>query len=288
MRTPSFLPAALLLAALGAWCATAEVVESFLEIPECIRSFHQKLEPIGLSSNRTACICQRLDGVYFYATLYDVRRRIPLYSAYILEVSNTSRPDMSSSSWYLEPMLSDLNSTNMEKPSSSVLRDHLEVIPESQAVNDDYRNSGYTRGHLNPSQHHSSKAQVATFTYTNMAPQESKLNSGTWNQYENYLKVNVLPACRETHVLMGVVPSGSEPGQGVWIKERVNVPRYFWSAYCCVHKGGGWVAEARLGLNASPFVVKTLTVSQLEEVLSWEFGQSVMIFPSHCSSEVEV
>ncbi|KAJ1212417.1 hypothetical protein NDU88_000080 [Pleurodeles waltl] len=282
----SFLQASLLLAALAAGCTNAEVVDNFLEIPECVRSFHQKLEPTGLSSNRTASICQRLDGLYFYATLYDVSRRIPLYSAYVLEVSNTSRPDISSSNWYLEPMLSDLNSTNMEKPSSSVLREHLELITENQAVNDDYRNSGYTRGHLNPSQHHSSKAQLATFTYTNMAPQESKLNSGTWNQYETHLKVNVLPACSKTHVLMGVVPSGSQPGQGVWIKERVNVPLYFWSAYCCMHKGGGWVAEARLGLNANPYVVKTLTVPHLEEVLSWEFGQSVIIFPNHCSSEV--
>ncbi|XP_069482532.1 endonuclease domain-containing 1 protein-like [Ambystoma mexicanum] len=281
-----FLQAALLLAAFGAWQGSAEVLENFLEVPECARSFHQKLEPTGLRSNRTECICQRLEGVHYYATLYDVRGRIPIYSAYILETSNTSRPDISSSKWYLEPMLSGLNSSNMEKPSSSVLKDNLHLIREHQAVNDDYRNSGYTRGHLNPSLHHSSQAQLATFTYTNMAPQESQLNSGTWNQYENYLKTRILPACIETHVLMGTVPSGAEPGQGVWIKERVNVPRFFWGAFCCLHKDGSWLAEARLGHNANPYEVKTLMVSDLEKVLSWEFGKSVSIFPNQCTSSL--
>ncbi|XP_029428157.1 endonuclease domain-containing 1 protein-like [Rhinatrema bivittatum] len=272
------LPVALLLIVVAAWIGKGEVVQSFSEIPACARSFHLAEEPMGLNSSSTARICQRLRGVCFYATLYDETRRVPIYSAYTLEESSTSRPDLSSSNWYLEPMLAGIARPDMAQASASLIQSNLEQIEESQAVNNDYRNSGFTRGHLNPSQHHSSEAQIATFTYTNMAPQEANLNSGSWNQYENFLRSTVLPSCSETHVVTGVIPSGATPGQGVWIRQRVNVPSFFWSAFHCRQENGGRRMEARLGRNASPFDVQAKTVLELEEILAAEFGEKVTIF----------
>ncbi|CAH2297450.1 endonuclease domain-containing 1 -like [Pelobates cultripes] len=259
-----------------------EVVQNFSDVPSCRRFFYQGQEPLGLSSSKTANICQRLQGVYYYATLYHRVARVPIYSAYILEQSTTSRPDISSSNWYLEPMLADIAREDMLPPSHSTMQPVLDAITESQAVNDDYRNSGQTRGHLNPSQHHSSESQISTFTYTNMAPQESNFNSGTWNQYESFLRDQILPACSQAHILTGVILSGSSPGEGKWLRNRVNVPTFFWSAFCCIETSGARRREGRLGRNASPYDVVNKTIPQLQDILSQEYGGKVVLFQGSC------
>lgn len=55
-----------------------------------------------------------------------------------------------------------------------------------QADNDDYRNSGYSRGHLVPAgdMKWDSLAMVESFYFTNCIPQDATLNNGKWNQLE--------------------------------------------------------------------------------------------------------
>ncbi|XP_075440327.1 endonuclease domain-containing 1 protein-like [Ascaphus truei] len=273
-----------LLLAVAALCSggLCEVVQSFKEVSSCQTFFYLGQEPLGLASASTARICQRLQGRYYYATLYHRTARVPVYSAYVLEKSTTSRPDISSNNWYLEPMLAGVPRQDMLQPSHSALQSDVSSVTESQAVNDDYRNSGLTRGHVNPSQHHSSESQISTFTYTNMAPQYSELNSGSWNQYESFLRDNILPACSQAHVLSGVILSGLSPSQGKWLRDRVNVPTFFWSAFCCVQGNGGLHTEGRLGRNMAPFDVVTKTVPELETILSKEYGGAVSLFQGGC------
>ncbi|KAM9331097.1 endonuclease domain-containing 1 protein-like [Gastrophryne carolinensis] len=262
--------------------ASCEVLYDFSDVPVCQDFFYRGQEPLGLSSNATANICQRLEGQYYYATLYHRQARVPIYSAYILEKSTTSRPDLSSSNWYLEPMLAGIPEPDMLQPSHSKMQANLEEVTEYQAVNDDYRNSGYSRGHVNPSMHHSSQSQLSTFTYTNMAPQDATFNSGTWNQYETYLRDKILSSCSQTHVLSGVLLSGSAPGEGKWLRERVNVPDFFWSAFCCVQPDGTRRAEGRLGRNSAPYDTITKSIPDLEEVLGNTYGGPVTLFQAGC------
>lgn len=58
---------------------------------------------------------------------------------------------------------------------------------EGCATTDDYRNSGYDRGHLCPAadQKWSRKAMDDCFVMANMCPQVHALNSGAWNTLEN-------------------------------------------------------------------------------------------------------
>ncbi len=55
-----------------------------------------------------------------------------------------------------------------------------------QPDNDDYRNSGFARGHLAPAgdMKWDSLAMVESFYFTNCIPQETKFNNGKWNQLE--------------------------------------------------------------------------------------------------------
>ena len=70
-------------------------------------------------------------------------------------------------------------------------RKGLRFIPDpdcisGQADNEDYRNSGYSRGHLAPAgdMKWDSLAMIECFYYTNCIPQDKELNNGKWNQLE--------------------------------------------------------------------------------------------------------
>ncbi|XP_018431492.1 PREDICTED: endonuclease domain-containing 1 protein-like [Nanorana parkeri] len=180
------------------------------------------------------------------------------------------------------PILAGVNQIDMLQPSNSYMSINMEDVIESQAVNDDYRNSGYSRGHVNPSGHHSSDSQLSTFTYTNMAPQDSTFNSGTWNQYETFLRDKIMSTCSQTHVLSGVIVSGFSPSKGKWLRNRVNVPDFYWSAFCCVRQDGTKMAEGRLGRNVSPYDVVTKTIPELQNILKNTYGEAVTLFQDGC------
>ena len=106
-------------------------------------------------------------------------------------------------------------------------------VVESQAVDQCYINSTYSRGHLNPSLHHQSREnRSATFTLTNVVPQKAASNEGPWELLENSVSKTLATYClREAYIITGIIPYLNEDR---WLKNhRVGVPEYIWSAYCC-------------------------------------------------------
>ena len=59
-------------------------------------------------------------------------------------------------------------------------------VPEPRATDWDYYNSGYDRGHMCPAADNkwSKKAMEESFLFTNMCPQNGKLNRGDWHEME--------------------------------------------------------------------------------------------------------
>ncbi|XP_025760282.1 endonuclease domain-containing 1 protein-like [Oreochromis niloticus] len=112
-------------------------------------------------------------------------------------------------------------------------------LEERQALNEDYTNSGFDCGHLNPNGHHAVPSRNATFILTNVVPQNPKLNKNAWRIHESQLtELHValgwfLEKCPKAYVLVGAIPSADS-----WIVKnnvkRVNIPDYLWNAYCCV------------------------------------------------------
>ena len=104
-------------------------------------------------------------------------------------------------------------------------------VVESQAVLQDYTNSSYTRGHLNPSQHHQHQEdRKATFTPTNAVPQRKGSNSGPCAQLETEMKARLGAYCLgPAYLITGAMPHVTER----WMNQRVAVPEYMWLAYCC-------------------------------------------------------
>ncbi|KAJ8382430.1 hypothetical protein SKAU_G00032080 [Synaphobranchus kaupii] len=181
----------------------------------------------GLGGQGYTQICQRYKNRHRFASLYHRQDRTPLYSAYLLTMGTSKRPP---AVWKYEPQLA-----------SSRLSPEMQSFPkkgsvdqnvwESQAVPKDYTGSNYTKGHLNPSLHHSTREdQKSTFTLTNVVPQRQGSNGGPWAVLEREVRARLGAYCTgPAYVVTGVLPYAT----GRWIANRVAVPEYLWTTYCC-------------------------------------------------------
>ncbi|XP_021386716.2 endonuclease domain-containing 1 protein-like [Lonchura striata] len=257
------------------WLGHGEVVKSFASCPQF---FYNNATPgNALQAQNPAWICQRYKNQYHFATLYDRKMRIPVYSAYVYKPGPGSR----SKSWFAEPQL--INPTydkDMDTESSIAKKYKItsQQIGQSQAINQDYNMlQGLDRGHLSPSSHQSgNNSKWATFTLTNIVPQNSTLNKGQWKDYENQMMAQETQGCKITYVITGAVP-----GNTYISNKRVNVPSHIWSAACCQTstRMNTWAVIAENNKNQ----VRNLTLAQLETCLSQLYGRGqVSLFHRAC------
>ncbi|XP_051651211.1 endonuclease domain-containing 1 protein-like [Manacus candei] len=260
------------------WLGQGEVVKSFANT--CNQFFYQNMPPgKGLEPQNPAWICQTFKNKPFYATLYDKKGRIPVYSAYIYEFVRSKRaPPL----WMVEPQLiRDNLPKDME--TEKTLREKYSVsekdISKSQAVYQDYlKLKGLDRGHLNPAAHHKTQdGRNATFTLTNVVPQNTALNKGKWNVYEQKTMPKKSKDCKTTYAIVGAVPGKSYITNG-----RVNVPSHIWASACCKTKKNTVIAWGAIAEN-NQNKIQVLTLGALEEKLAelYKRGQ-VSLFHKDC------
>ncbi|NWZ68843.1 ENDD1 protein, partial [Acrocephalus arundinaceus] len=262
------------------WLGHSEVVTSF---ESCPQFFYEGAPPDAVlepqKPEHRARICQRYRNAYRFATLYDRKRRIPVYSAYIYKPGTVKKPHKW---WYVEPQLIGKNNlTEMER--ESVLIDHydftLDQIKQSQAVLEDYNQLiGLDRGYLNPSGHQDSiDSKTATFTLTNIVPLYNSLYIGQWNTYEFTTMREKSEGCTTTYVITGAVPGKTYVAQG-----RVNRPSHIWLAACCLvgtETTKTWGAIAENDKNH----VQNLSLGELEARLTELYdGRKVTLFNNAC------
>ncbi|KAI5091162.1 endonuclease domain-containing 1 protein-like, partial [Silurus meridionalis] len=213
--------------------------------------------PTVFTDARYKMICQRWKNNYRFATVYDTVRRIPVYSAYTFSKQvETTRND----NWKIEPQVNELCvscnlllfiSLSKQLEEIAEYKNKTEMIPpdqnkiekiQNQAVNSDYTNIGYTRGHVFPKKYAANQDQAdSTFTLTNIAPQTKNSNT-EWDKKVEKPMVGVIERIcslnkdQPAYIVTGVVP-GKEwkfIRRGVKIiKHGISVPSHFWSAFCC-------------------------------------------------------
>nr|XP_046232132.1 endonuclease domain-containing 1 protein-like [Scatophagus argus] len=206
------------------WCLCAADVGDFAP---CLQFFYKSWPPKGLDGTP---ICQRYENLFRFATLYSRPRRSPWFSAYLYSVPTGKRP---TASWKFEPQLAYPGADGNMIPFPPGPLD--QNVVDSQAVEPDYINSTYSRGHLNPSLHHRSRGdRYATFTLTNVVPQKVGSNDGPWEALEQTVNKTLEAYCLgEAYIVTGIIPYLNNEQ---WLKNhRVAVPEYLWSAYCCPH-----------------------------------------------------
>ncbi|XP_030595961.1 endonuclease domain-containing 1 protein-like [Archocentrus centrarchus] len=277
---------------------TAEIGNDF---SKCSHFFYNNIPPQGVNAAGYQPICQRYKNQYHFASLYDRQRRVPLFSAYILSPADGKRPKPI---WMYEPQLSFSRASPEMKPFNTPVDQN---VIESQAVLNDYRNSSFTKGHLNPSMHQKTKEdRKATFTLTNIVPQKEGSNSGPWNKLENEVLNSFNDSCEgPMYVITGAMPykSGAH-----WIKNRVSVPEYMWSAYCCPsyksdlpeHVQQFFPTYAAVGRNdpnsgeeivpidvkakakMRGYDVRRMPLKNLEGILAQRLAMPISLFDNHC------
>ncbi|XP_064277616.1 endonuclease domain-containing 1 protein-like [Passer domesticus] len=261
------------------WLGHSEVETPFAGCPQFFYAGHPPND--ALNPDNPAWICQRFRSSYHYATLYDRDRRIPVYSAYKYQPGDGRRP---SDCWMVEPQLIDNNVNLKEMERDWILIQEkkftLDQIKQSQAVPADYKElEGLDRGHLSPSGHQFSReSKMATFTLTNIVPQDSSLNKGQWNIYESkkMRTKTKTKGCTTTYVITGAVPGNTYVSE-----ERVNRPSHIWSAACCLvdeETTKAWGAIAENDKNE----VEELSLGELEERLTELYKGEVTLFNNAC------
>jgi endonuclease G len=111
----------------------------------------------------------------------------------------------------------------------------------NRVAHDDYRRSGYNRGHMAPnyaiSRLYGREAQLDTFLMTNIAPQKANLNQKLWQRLETVESDYFAPLFGEVWVLAGPIFSGSvERLTSAW---NVEVPDAFYKIYAVPGKTQG-------------------------------------------------
>jgi DNA/RNA endonuclease G (NUC1) len=132
--------------------------------------------------------------------------------------------------------------------------------PDSQIRPNDYRGSGFDRGHVCPSGDRTSSRENnnATFVMSNMLPQTAALNRQVWEKLEEYERSQVR-AGNELYIVAGGAGTQSRIAQG-----KINVPAVCWKIRVVLPDGDNdlrringnaphqWQHARDCGLNAQP------------------------------------
>jgi len=298
----------LLLVFLCAGTTTSEVNDNF---NNCKQDFFYQGTPPAVSypgELREKSICQKYNNVYHFATLYSIRYRIPIYSAYRLPLGNCQgEQPKRRDNWFIEPQLLDNGGGQSPMMRTSGSRDQINEYKINQAINEDYRNTGFDRGHLNPNFYHCNDGRTATFTLTNAVPQNACFNELIWFAMEGESKTIMNTLCSfdgaRRFFITGTVPyRRTIPNRGHDLEgdnrnrgyNRVSVPSHMWTAVCCDSTGAKYPADRNkgfsfgyMGENKADGSVDAFSVRELENSISSipPVGRSIKIFVNDYCNE---
>lgn len=159
-----------------------------------------------------------------------------------------------------------------------------EDVPEPRATLQDYRGSGWSRGHMCPAGDNkwNYDAMYDSFSLVNVCPQDSKLNSGLWNSIEM--------DCRKWARKYGAVYIVCGP---VWMKgehrsigeNEVLVPEAFFKVVLCLAgkpKAFGFIVRNTEGNKKRDMYYNS--VDQVERITGFDFFPAL---PDDIENEVE-
>jgi endonuclease G len=181
-----------------------------------------------LSTIKLILLALFLPGVLFGQGIITLEDAVPSaldttaiinHGSYILEYSEQHEQ----ARWVvykIEPALLD---KSLKRPSSFYVD---RMVLTGSAKNDDYKKSGYDRGHLKPAAaSKTSKEDVkASFFYSNMSPQKPGFNRGIWKKLETLVR-EFAEDDGFLWVVTGPVLENDLPTIG---KNEVAIPRFYY------------------------------------------------------------
>ncbi|XP_006262899.1 endonuclease domain-containing 1 protein [Alligator mississippiensis] len=265
----------------------------------CQQYFYKGVEPEGFNTQRTAKICQRYNGTYHYATLYDRDHRIPRWSAYTLNETACEGQPQRRSRWFVEPQLfgADKGSDMTTEAESGLTPEDLRF---SQAVSEDYEDTSYDPGPLNPNGLQCNSNHTAIFTLTNTIPMKPCFLWSRWHKLQHLFQAELAKSCLSlggvAYLVTGSGPNREMISRGGEDQERdqaqlchrVSVPSHVWMAACCDNRNTDHkFSLAFLAENKEESRLQILPVTQLngELLVLNQTLQRLRIFADNCSGE---
>ncbi|KYO25554.1 endonuclease domain-containing 1 protein-like [Alligator mississippiensis] len=201
--------------------------------------------------------------------------------------------------WFVEPQLKDGNTcTEMKIESKSGLT--KDYRKSTQAICEDYENTNYDRGHLNPNSFQCDSGRTATFTLTNAVPMDPCFNRIHWGKLEKSLKDKLRKNCLNesgtAYLVTGAVGStekipkenGDKEGDRNRTYDRVVVPSHIWTAVCCDHKYNNNLkfSFAFLAENKEEPKLRVFSAEQLNEELRKMYkSQNIRVLADDCNAQ---
>lgn len=148
-----------------------------------------------------------------------------------------------------------------------------EEVPSPRATLEDYRGSGWSRGHMCPAGDNKwdERAMYDSFSLVNVCPQNASLNSGLWNSIEI--------SCRKwakmygsLYIVCGPIFFKSQEHERIG-PNQIPVPEAFFKVILCIDssapKGIGFICRNTDGNKKKDFYVNS--IRQVERVTGYQF-----------------
>lgn len=215
----------------------------------CLDYFPSKVVPKVISKVKVRDLC--FDS---FAILYSGESKTPIYTVELLSRARLSdaRDEVRTNKFYEE--------------------DRLPVA--ERATLNDYKNSGYDRGHQAPAgDMPSAKAMTQSFSLANMVPQAPENNRGVWaHRVESATRHYVMRAQGEVYVFTGPAFEGQIKtiGQG-----RVWVPTHLFKLVYDPNTQRAWAYWVENKDNAK--VTKPISYRELVNLIGIEFLPGVQL-----------
>jgi endonuclease G len=145
------------------------------------------------------------------------------------------------------------------------------LFPTNSSELEDYKYSGYDRGHLKPAADESCDQEQMdeTFYMTNIAPQNPSFNRGVWKRLEEHVR-NLALENDSLYVYTAGVLEDSLPHIGL---NEVSVPDYFWKVIFIYKNGEREILSYLLPNKKCDEGIENFLVDiiYLEELISIDF-----------------
>lgn len=179
---------------------------------ECPQFFANRTPPVVAKRPKLRELCYEA-----FAVLHDGNTRTPMYVAQKLNRKSIEDAD--------------------EKRADKFFSDAR--LPSSERAElDDYKRSGYSRGHMAPAGDMSTPTAMAqSFSLANMVPQNIQHNGGAWSRIEQDTRHYILRARGDVYVITGPVFTASSPSIG---SNGVKVPTHLYKLVYDVTTQRAW------------------------------------------------
>ena len=146
-----------------------------------------------------------------------------------------------------------------------------EVLLDESATIDDYKNSGWDRGHMAPAadMKWSGQAMKESFYLSNVCPQNKNLNAGVWKDLEDQIRGLAMEK-GSIYVVCGPIVSQQSNTIG---SNKVIVPDAFFKVLL-QNDNGDWHSIAFLFANESgrrPMATYAMTVNEMQTITGMDF-----------------